>query len=225
MMFPVSDNPVDWQTFATYFNGTTGTWFSILAGVLLFFTLKSQNRQNTETTFFNYLNTFAEEKKEVSKKLISIEKKMLETVHKREKVEPGSTKEKEKKKEYVKFLKNEFIATYSSKTDTPRLKDEFSKYFRGIQNFTNLITKSNLNKKDKERLEAIFLSHFSDQEIKMICYYYYLIFDIIQPKDKNYRSTNYVKESRLLEGNLGFSDDFLHNFDPRKGHFNEFIKK
>src|SRR5277367_6678303 len=87
---PISDSPSDWETFAVYFSGTTGTLFSIFAGWLLFKTLEVQNKQNTETIFFNYLDTFSKEKKEVSQILFGLEEKMEKTIHRNEKVERGT---------------------------------------------------------------------------------------------------------------------------------------
>lgn len=223
--YPCSIETKDWESFAVYFNGTTGTLFSILAGILLYLTLKSQNRQNTENTFFNYLNTFSKEKEAISLKLIDIEKKMQEEIHKNQKVEKGSEEEKSKKTEYLNYLKKIFIADYSKSTKTPRLNDEYSKYFRSIGTFTQLITNSNLPYEDQKRIADIFLSNFSDSEIKMICYYYYLLFDIINSSDKNLTSDNYVKKSKIFEGDLKLSDDFLHNYDPRQGDFEKELEE
>jgi hypothetical protein len=222
---PISDSPTDWETFAVYLSGTTGTLSSIFAGWLLYLTLKSQNKQSVENSFFNYLETFSKEKEDIGKKFILFDKEMYEQIHKKERVQSGSQEEKLKKAQYLNYVKDRFIAGYSLNSRTPRLNDEYNKFFRSITNFGHLIYGSDLDKKDRERLRDIFLSIFSDAEIKLICYYYYLLFDIINSTDKDFTSNNHVRNSGLFDGSLNFSDDFLHNFDPREGHFNEVLEE
>lgn len=219
----ISSLPGDWAVFATYFSGLTGTLFSLIAGWLLYLTLKSQDQQNVESIFFNFLNSFSKEKELLGKLLIVTEELMRKEVHKNERVKKGSDEERHKKGQYFDFIKRFFIADYSINTKSPRLYSKFSKYFRSIETLAELVNDSRLSAADQMRLKKVLLSVFNDEEIKMICYYYYLLFDIVNSDDDQFATLNPVKELKIFEGEWHFADHFPHEFDPRKGDFSESI--
>lgn len=92
-------------------------------------------------------------------------------------------------------------------------------YFKFVNSLCYLIHDSDLDKKHFSQLRLFLLSQFDDSEIKMICYYTYLFHDVVNSSDPEFTSNNIVKNSRLFEGKLYFSDDFSRNFDPRGKDF------
>lgn len=104
---PISKSLNDWAVFATYFSGTSGTVFSILAFYMLYLTFQTQINQNIETTFFNYIETFSREKIDISDKIIKCNEELRVSVHRNEIVSPNSISEKNKKKEYLDLLSSD----------------------------------------------------------------------------------------------------------------------
>jgi hypothetical protein len=215
--FNLSNSTSDWETFAVYFGGTVGTLASIVGGYLLFVTLNAQRRQGNEQTFFNYLNVFTNKENSIRSNLIGIEI----TLHQNAKIlaETPGVLEAVILESYVNQLKSFFIADYSINTKSPRLKVALNGYFKFIDSLCLILNDSNFEKSQFEQLRRFFLSQLHDGEIKMICYYYYLFFDIVNSSDALFSSENVVVKSRIFEGALFFSDDFSRNYDPRIGHF------
>jgi len=229
--FDISNSPNEWSIFAAYVSGTTGTVSSIVAGYFLYKTillqntqLEMQNIERIENMFFTVLYRFTEKNESIAKKLINDEQSALhqnifsQIIGRKNSSQPEYTNE-EIQELYVSRLGQIFIADYSRSTKTLRLHVDLNKYFQGINSICELLMNSNLPEENIDRLRRLFLSQLHDSEIKMICYYNYLLSDIVNSTDLNFTARNIVKDSKLFEGDLLFSDDFSRNLNPRKNDF------
>jgi hypothetical protein len=126
------------------------------------------------------------------------------------------------KDDYFAKLKELLLEHYSLGTATPRLRIELSNYFQYIESFCLLFESTDLEPIHYRQLKTMLLSQFHNSELKMICYYFYLFYDVVNSIDTNITTRNPVKEVGLFEGSLRFADDFSRNYDPRN---NEFIKQ
>lgn len=207
-----SQDQNDWQTFAVYFSGTVGTIGSLVFGFFIYKSFTLQNKQRIEETLFNYLNAFSKEKDKKQAELIAKELEMFKSVE--------SLNPEEMKTPYFKLLEEYFIVKYSRDSATPRLHIDLTMYFKFVNSLCYLIHTSKLSNSHFKQVKMFLLSQFHDSEIKMICYYYYLFFDVVNSTDAKFKCTNnIVKRSGLFEDDLSFSDDFTRNHDPRKGAF------
>lgn len=211
-------NSDKFSDFGSFFGGFIGT---IVASLGFWYVLKSYSHQifqqdlETITKIIEQLRKLAD-KIDFDSGSISLQRE----VHRDHKVKTEAEIQG-KKSEYFNWLKRYYVSGYSIGEPTPRVDNKFSHFFRLFESVVELI-QSIQNETDKKKVKTLFLATFSDSEIKMISYYYYLFRDKIFPNTKSV-----VKESEILEGHvfrdLKFSDDFLHNFDPRlaKNHFNK----
>jgi hypothetical protein len=233
----VSNDPKDWTDFAAFFGGMVGTIGSIIAGIFLYQTINLQNDQltlqnvqRTEGMFLDALYRFGDNKTEIANKLIDDETVQLhddmriKIRNRKSYTEEPHFTEDQIKVMYVDKLRQLLYADYSNNTETPRLDINLNKYFQKVNALCYMLLHAEITTAQRDQLRYLFLNEFHDSEIKMICYYFYLFHDIVNSTDSNFTCTNIVKDSKIFEGELHFSDKFSREYDPRLNHFDSGMK-
>jgi hypothetical protein len=198
--------------------GAANSLFQGLGFIALTFTIMLQiqnnraaNLQRIEESLNSYINAFETVQKDMQQKLIQRELDMFKEIE--------ELSAEEMKDPYFNLLKEFFIADYSINTATPRLNSSFNMYFKFVNSVCYLIHNADVSRNEQKQLRMFLLNQFHESEIKMISYYYYLFYGIVNSTDSGFNcSTNIVKRSKLLEGDLFLSDDFARNNDPRKDY-------
>ncbi|HTF16635.1 MAG TPA: hypothetical protein VK658_01110 [Chryseolinea sp.] len=198
------------------------------AGIYIFRTYHQQVKEIAENRLFKELDNFAQDKIQVGKGMDDVINSLHTSVEQTIKNEYGkSVPPKDKLVSwYFSNLELEFIRDYSIQSQTPRLKPYYVNYFKHINTicylFIDLIDNGHAD--HFKHLRSILLSRMSEGELKMVCYYYYLFYDVVNSRDQNFTCENPVKISKVFEDNLHFSDDFSRNLDPRENHFDSSLR-
>lgn len=167
-----------------------------------------------EGLFYDSLKQFADEKGEIAIKLQEYQhSEMFIKVQKHTEV----TEQNRELKLNCYFFKvaKEFTSKYSIR----RLSAIYYKYLKSFEFFVDLIMNCPGDHEYKNRTRSSFLLKFTDAELKMLTYYYYLIHDniLFEKDEKPFKRPNIIKQSKILEDDytLMYTDAFLNNIDPR----------
>lgn len=201
------------------------------AGIYIYRTYNQQVKEVAENRIYKELDNFAIDKEGGAKRMNQYIDDLYHSITNTVRREYGKVNVPNDETIVGWFFGNlelELIRDYSINSKTPRLNPLYVKYFKHIEAICYLFIDLKKDKHDQhlQHLRSMLISRMNDGELQMVCYYYFLFYDVVNSDDKDvtFKCENPVKMSGLFDGKLPFSDDFSRNIDPREDFFDNVLK-